>query len=86
MTKSRLGLKNIEDYPANSPDLNPLEHVWAYWKDKIRKRAPTTEEQLRVCAFEEWDLIPLDFIKACIESMPKRLEALIAAEGSYTKY
>jgi transposase len=28
----------VMDWPGNSPDLNPIENVWSYMKNKLRKR------------------------------------------------
>jgi hypothetical protein len=45
-----------------------------------------TYEQLREIVREAWDSISLDFLRELIESMPARCQAVINAEGGYTKY
>jgi len=85
-TKANLKLKKLLDYPANSPDLNPLESLWSYWKTKVKNREPSSLEELEVYAYEEWEKIPLDLIRNYIKSMPNRLSAIIANEGQHTKY
>ena len=59
------------DWPAQSPDLNPIEHIWALMKLRISKRRHriTSAEELATIMQEEWDKItPEDYsnlIAAC---------------------
>jgi len=85
-TKDGLMLKSLENYPSNSPDLNPLESIWAYWKDKIRTRFPQSLEELEIVAYEEWEKIPLDVIRTYIGSMPNRLNEIIINNGEHIRY
>ena len=84
--KRELNLRTFENYPSRSPDLNPIEHVWRYWKDRIRARLPQSLEQLEDYAYEEWENIPLNFIRNCISSMPNRLAEVNRMKGLHTKY
>jgi transposase len=34
------------DWPANSPDLNPIENIWGILKEGVRKRNPQTKDEL----------------------------------------
>jgi len=47
------GPRALPNYPANSPDLNPLDLVWDYWKTRVKRRNPQTLVQLRIFAYEE---------------------------------
>ena len=84
--KIEVNLRTFENYPSRSPDLNPIEHVWRYWKDRIRARYPQSLEQLEDYAYEEWENIPLNFIRNCIRSMPDRLAEVNRMKGLHTKY
>jgi transposase len=83
------------DWPAYSPDLNPIEHLWWYLKKSMYRRYPQYNNHSR--AEEEWDglcealkqcwrSIPSKLIKRLILSMPRRLHACSRARGWQTKY
>lgn len=75
-------------HPAQSPDMNPLEHVWYLLKDRISKREqiPKNLEELQQVVLEEWEKIDIQTINNLIDSMPNRVQALLKAKGGPTKY
>jgi hypothetical protein len=80
---------NIQLLPwcSQSPDLNPIEHVWSELERRIRKRPRfRTTGQLWEALCEEWLKIHVEVIKNLINSMPKRCAAVIQAKGWNTKY
>lgn len=76
------------EWPACSPDLNPIEHVWDKLGRRIRARNPPVNSlnALRTALREEWEAIPQEEIRALIDSMPSRLRAVIRARGGNTRY
>ncbi|KAH0814199.1 hypothetical protein GEV33_008592 [Tenebrio molitor] len=72
-------------WPGNSPDLNPIEHVWHFLGKRVRRRQPRREtlNGLRVALQEEWAQIPQDYIVTLIQSIPNRLRDVIRARGRY---
>jgi hypothetical protein len=76
------------DWPARSPDLNPIEHLWDVLKRRIRGRnpVPNTIAALQIAIQEEWNQISQETIKNLIRSMPGRMQAVIRARGGNTKY
>lgn len=76
------------DWPAQSPDLNPIEHTWNHLKRSLSgyESAPTGVHQLWERVVVEWGKISVEECQKWIESMPRRVEAVIKAKGAHTKY
>jgi transposase len=64
-------------WPANSPDLNPIENVWRLLKVRVQKRFPKTKEELIACIQEEWARIELSDIQKYCTNMNERCKAVI---------
>jgi transposase len=78
-------------WPANSPDLNPIENVWALFKRAVaRQPIPANKDALWIniqrAAQEFWGPERQAQIAHMIETMPARLEAVIKAHGGVTRY
>lgn len=75
-------------WPAQSPDLNPIEHMWAYLKKQLAKYPipPRNCKELWERISVEWYKIPIEFCQNLIKSMPRRLMAVHKAKGRHTKY
>ncbi|GFU70382.1 transposable element Tcb2 transposase [Trichonephila clavipes] len=71
-------------WPARSPDLSPVEHVWDQLKRQITSCHSVHDLQLAVQ--DLWAHLPQDNIKCLINSMPDRVVACIAAGGGPTRY
>jgi transposase len=75
-------------WPANSPDLNPLENLWHLLRTNVKKRdpKPMRKEDLIEALKEEWEKLDIKKVNALIDSMPRRMKAVINAEGGTTHY
>ncbi len=72
----------VLDWPANSPDLNPIENLWGIVKRKIRDTRPNNTDDLKATVKETWASIPPQQCHKLITSMPRRIEAVIKAKGA----
>ncbi len=75
-------------WPAYSPDMSPIEHVWDALDRRIRQCVPVPAniQQLRTAIEEEWTNIPQATINNLINSMRRRCVALREANGGHTRY
>jgi transposase len=85
------GIERIE-WPPSSPDLNPIENLWAICKRKVWKRmgdpstrVRTKEEYIALCQ-REWEGLDWAGVDKMIEEMPERIRKCLEAKGGHTKY
>ena len=78
----------MHSWSAQSPDLNPIENLWDEIKRSVKneKRKPKNLNELERLVKKTWRSIPQDKIKRLVESMPRRVQAVIDANGGPTKY
>lgn len=75
-------------WPPQSADLNPIEHLWHYLKARLGEyeTPPASIAELWERVQVEWEKIPASVCQDLIESMPRRVQAVLEAKGGYTKY
>ena len=75
-------------WPPNSPDLNPIEHLWDVMDRQVRSTAapPRNLQDLKDLLLMFWCQIPQDTFRGLVESMPWRVGAVLAANGGPTAY
>ncbi|KAK2958494.1 putative Transposable element Tcb2 transposase [Blattamonas nauphoetae] len=78
--------KQLLNWPANSPDLSPIENMFACLKRNVAERNPRDIIQLREIAQEEWNSFSPEYTTALISSIPLRLQEVIQNRGGPTSY
>uniref|UniRef100_A0A667XUS2 Tc1-like transposase DDE domain-containing protein n=1 Tax=Myripristis murdjan TaxID=586833 RepID=A0A667XUS2_9TELE len=76
------------EWPALSPDLNPIENLWDQLSRRVEARSsvPQNLNVLRAALQEEWDAMPQQTISRLVNSMRRRCQAVIDAQGHMTSY
>lgn len=79
---------DVLPWPALSPDLSPIEHLWDQLDRRVRRRRqqPHTLNELRAALTEEWQRIPQMTINRLVASMRRRCVAVINSRGGFTRY
>lgn len=89
-TKDWFASKNIclLDWPACSPDCNPIENLWGILAGKVyaNGRQFANVNDLKAAIRASWSEIDLNCLKNLTDSMPKRIFAVIQSKGGHTKY
>ena len=75
-------------WPAQSPDLNPIEHLWATLKRRLNQydRPPKGINELWERVEAEWNKITKNDCLNLIESMPARIKSVLKVRGYWTNY
>ena len=78
---------NVLPWPALSPDMNPIEHIW----DELGQRARTNHQinnvhDLTQALQLEWQALPKVLVRHYVNSMRRRIHACIASNGSHRRY
>ena len=74
------------EWPAQSPDLNPIENLWKELKVRAHARNPRTLDDLERICMEEWQKIPPEVCSNLVDKYHRRLTAVIQQNGYATKY
>ena len=85
--KRSAGIRTL-DWPARSPDLNPIEHVWSLLKRRVRRQLRLSDdlERLESLINDEWRQLDQRIIKNLISSMPSRVRKVIERQGDVSGY
>ena len=81
------GIRVIQ-WPAVSPDMNPIEHLWDHIQRELNQiqPRPTTARQLEQAVRQIWGNINIAEVNALLRSMPARCRAVVNANGGHTRY
>jgi transposase len=79
---------SVLDWPPQSPDLNPIENLWHWFKNRLNsyETQPTSIHELWEHIQDTWETFTAEECIKLIESMPKRIFAVLEAKGGATHF
>ena len=83
----KIGVEEL-DWPAQSPDLNPIKNLWDKLECRLRARPnrPTSLPDLTKALVAEGKQVPAAMFQHLVERLPRRVEAVIAENGEPTPH
>jgi hypothetical protein len=86
-TLQNLGIR-VMDWPSQSPDLNPIEHLWDYFAHNLKNK------NIMISSREHlWEVLESElrgenqaYCQKLISSMPRRIKSVLDSKGGYTRY
>jgi transposase len=80
---ANFGVNVLPNWPAYSPELNAIEHVWSWMSGFVNNQAPTNRNQLKRAVRLAWQQIPQSTIQGYIDHLPSVCRQIIAAGGDH---
>lgn len=77
---------NVLPFPPYSPDLNPIENLWSILNRRAGNRRSTTALDLFRVLGDKWNAIEVDILHNLVDSMPRRISAVLKNKGFPTHY
>uniref|UniRef100_A0A8R1E953 HTH_Tnp_Tc3_2 domain-containing protein n=1 Tax=Caenorhabditis japonica TaxID=281687 RepID=A0A8R1E953_CAEJA len=77
---------DLLEWPSQSPDFNPIEHMWEELKRRLKGVRASNANQKCAQLEAAWKSIPMPVVQTLLDSMPRRCQAVIDAKGYPTKY
>ena len=79
-------IKVLQGWPAQSPDMNIIDHIWGRMKEESWRTKPKNLEELWDAFKVAFHAIPDDFINKLYNSLPNRMATVLQAKGTHTRY
>jgi transposase len=73
-------------WPANSPDLNPIENLWSWLDSKISNDQVKNVNDLESSVLKHLKNVPIQIIQNLVDSMPRRIFECYKNKGGITSY
>ena len=77
---------HVLETPPQSPDINVIEHLWEHLENQLKNYTISNKNDLIKVLKDEWAKIYPSVCRNLVESMPRRLVAVIKSKGLPYKY
>eukprot|EP00672_Neobodo_designis_P026123 CAMPEP_0174830162 /NCGR_PEP_ID=MMETSP1114-20130205/2371_1 /TAXON_ID=312471 /ORGANISM="Neobodo designis, Strain CCAP 1951/1" /LENGTH=354 /DNA_ID=CAMNT_0016063949 /DNA_START=36 /DNA_END=1100 /DNA_ORIENTATION=- len=77
------GVQVLEGWPARSPDLNPIERLWAILQVRVSRHSPRTIDELEAAVLEEWAAVSTATIDGVVDDFDTRVATVNALRGGW---
>ena len=86
--KMKTMTNTFDRWPSQSPDLNPIENVWAYLRNRLDERESdvSTLSDLERVLKEEWYGLTPEYLNNLVGSMSKRCQSIVEHHGSLASF
>lgn len=84
--KRRASHISVLAWPPNSPDLSPIENVWARVQGEVDALGCKTFEHYKQAVKSHIQKLPKSYLSSLFDSMPRRIHEVIRLKGGKTKY
>jgi hypothetical protein len=75
----------IADWPSRSPDLNPIENLWALLQQEVSRKGPSDEKELEDFVLDCWESFSQTKVNKLVKSFKGRLVKCIGKKGAYVQ-
>lgn len=76
----------LQNWPPSSPDLSPIENLWAIVQAKLDEKGCKTFEEFQAALNYEWQAVSTKLSVSLIRSVRARIALCIGTGGKRTKY
>ena len=73
-------------WPSQSPDLNPIEYLWEEVARRMKTSSKLSQKQFEEKMMSIWNEVPQNYLRKIVDSMSRRLNAVLKAHGDNTRY
>ena len=83
-----IGIKGVLEWPAKSPDLNPIENAQGWLTKEVQKNGKeyNTTDDLMATVLKAWEELPVKYLENFISSMADRIYEVIVKKGGTSHY